>query len=146
MCIGAEILALLLLGPFSFFASESTTLIFLGLAVNGIAIAGVFVPIIPMLVSAVEVKYRTSQEGYLERKKTHKQNEFHLDKELENMKNKVADSASSLQALFSGFSAFIAPIISGGMADTHGYKSATNLMAMFALASGLVFVLSYRFN
>jgi MFS family permease len=58
------------------------------------------------------------------------------------MRNKVSDSAASLQALFSGFFAFIAPIISGSMADRHGFKSATNLMAGIAIASGLIFLLS----
>jgi hypothetical protein len=47
--------ALLLIGQV---ISKSPILIFIGLAMNGFAIAGIFVPIIPMLVQAVELKYR----------------------------------------------------------------------------------------
>ena len=57
VCVFAEIVALLLIGPV---ISKSPISIFIGLTINGFAIAGIFVPIIPMLVQAVELKYRSS--------------------------------------------------------------------------------------
>lgn len=52
--IFTEILALLFLGPVQLLGTDSTLLIFVGLGLNGVAIAGVFVPIIPILVEAVQ--------------------------------------------------------------------------------------------
>lgn len=52
--IATEILALSLIGPVQLLQSDSVTLIFIGLGLNGISIAGVFVPIIPILVDSVQ--------------------------------------------------------------------------------------------
>jgi hypothetical protein len=58
---------------------------------------------------------------------------------LATVKNKVSDAASSLQAIYSGSFAFIAPIISGSLTEYYDYKAATNFMAVLAAISGLIF-------
>ena len=45
--------SLLLVGPTQVLQSDSVTLIFIGIALNGFGIAGVFVPVMPELVDAV---------------------------------------------------------------------------------------------
>ena len=47
------IVAFMLIGPI---ITDSLFLIFMGLALNGVAIAGVFVPVIPELVYAIKVE------------------------------------------------------------------------------------------
>lgn len=55
----------------------------------------------------------------------------------------MSDKASSLQAIFSGLFAGIAPILSGTLAEEYGYKTATNTIAVLAITSGIMFYRSY---
>jgi MFS family permease len=52
-CIVTEGLALFLVGPTKFLHTESLVVVFIGLTLNGLSVAGLFVPIIPVLVQSV---------------------------------------------------------------------------------------------
>lgn len=138
-CILLEAFALLMLSGPKMLGVQSLRLIFVGLAMNGFAIAGVFVPIIPMLVSAVKGDYLASHEDLISDLRGDE-----LESAREDLVHRFADSASSLQAIFSGLFAFIAPIISGSLADHSGYKSATNFMASLALVSWIMVFFTQR--